>query len=118
MLKRFELRRLADTFVLGIAGALSAQLFVWMLHLCQRFLLGYIAGYQEPGLSGDGRPLQQIIGSHGLWLIPLATTLGGLLTGVLVFTFVPEAEGHGTDTVVEAFHRAGGVIRARVPLLK
>ncbi len=118
MLKRFELRRLADTLVLGIAGALSAQLFVWMLHLCQRFFLSFLAGYQEPGLSVEGRPLHQIIGSHGLWLIPLVTTLGGLLTGLLVFTFVPEAEGHGTDTVVEAFHRAGGIIRARVPFLK
>ena len=59
-----------------------------------------------------------IIGPHGLWLIPLATTLGGLISGLLVYNIAPEAEGHGTDTVVKAFHRAGGFIRARVAPLK
>jgi len=48
----------------------------------------------------------------------VSTTLGGLLAGLLVFTFAPEAEGHGTDTVVAAFHRTAGVIRARVAPLK
>jgi CIC family chloride channel protein len=62
--------------------------------------------------------LKQVIGPHGLWLIPLATTLGGLLSGILVYSLAPEAEGHGTDTVVKAFHQAGGYIRARVPLVK
>jgi CIC family chloride channel protein len=51
-------------------------------------------------------------------LIPLATTLGGLIAGVLVYSLAPEAEGHGTDTAVKAFHRAGGFIRARVAPLK
>jgi CIC family chloride channel protein len=59
-----------------------------------------------------------VIGRHGLWLIPVATTLGGLISGLLVFTFAPEAEGHGTDTVVNAFHRAKGILRARVAPLK
>ncbi|HEX9665451.1 MAG TPA: hypothetical protein VGA95_02740 [Thermodesulfobacteriota bacterium] len=54
------------------------------------------------------------IGPHGLWLIPVATTLGGLLSGILVYSLAPEAQGHGADTVVKAFHRAGGFIRARV----
>jgi chloride channel protein, CIC family len=51
-------------------------------------------------------------------LIPVATTLGGLISGVLVYSLAPEAEGHGTDTVVKAFHRAGGFIRARVAPIK
>jgi chloride channel protein, CIC family len=44
--------------------------------------------------------------------------VGGLLSGLIVYTFAPEAEGHGTDAVVNAFHRMRGVIRARVPLIK
>jgi CIC family chloride channel protein len=51
-------------------------------------------------------------------LIPLVTTLGGLLSGVLVYTFAPEAEGHGTDAAVEAFHFKGGRIRPIVPAIK
>jgi hypothetical protein len=44
--------------------------------------------------------------------------LGGLFSGLLVFTFVPEAEGHGTDAVVSAFHHTAGKLRLRVVPLK
>jgi CIC family chloride channel protein len=50
--------------------------------------------------------------------VPVVTTLGGLLSGFLVYRFAPEAEGHGTDTAVDAFHRREGLIRPRVPLIK
>ena len=50
--------------------------------------------------------------------MPVATTLGGLISGALVYGLAPEAEGHGTDTVVRAVHWTGGVIRARVAPVK
>jgi chloride channel protein, CIC family len=118
LLKQPEPRLLVDTVILGIVGALGAQLFAWMLHVCQHFFLTLLAGYQAPALPGDPGPSQQIIGAHGLWLIPLVTTLGGLISGFLVYSFAPEAEGHGTDTAVKSFHRMGGFIRARVAPLK
>ena len=118
MLRESEPRLIGETVVLGVVGALAAQLFTWALRLCERFFLVLLAGYRPPGLPQDGGVLKQVIGSHGLWLVPLATTLGGLLSGFLVYTWAPEAEGHGTDTVVKAFHRAGGFIRARVAPLK
>ena len=111
-----EPRLLLESAILGVAGALSAQLFMWMLRLCERLFLHTIAVYQPPGLeSGD---LVQHIGPHGLWLIPVVTTVGGLLSGFLVYRFAPEAEGHGTDTAVTAFHREEGIIRPRVAPLK
>ena len=36
----------------------------------------------------------------------------------MVYTFAPEAEGHGTDAAVEAFHFKGGRVRPIVPLIK
>src|SRR5690606_4621445 len=51
-------------------------------------------------------------------LIPLVTTLGGLISGVLVFSLAPEAEGHGTDAAVKSYHRAGGFLRPIVTPLK
>jgi CIC family chloride channel protein len=44
--------------------------------------------------------------------------LGGLLSGLLVFRFAPEAEGHGTDAAVAAYHVGQGTIRPRGPLIK
>ena len=52
------------------------------------------------------------------WLLLIVPTVGGLLSGFLVFTFSPEAEGHGTDSVIDAYHRKQGQIRPRVPLVK
>jgi CIC family chloride channel protein len=111
-------RLMLDTIFLGVVGALSAQAFTYMLKAVQALLLTGLTGYRPPGLPEEGGVLQQIIGPHGLWLIPLATTLGGLLSGILVYRLAPEAEGHGTDTAVKAFHRAAGFIRARVAPLK
>lgn len=118
MIKEGEPRLLVDALLLGGVGALAAQLFMWALRLCSRFFLVWIAGYRPPALPSEGGVVIQSIGPHGLWLIPIATTLGGLISGILVYTFAPEAEGHGTDTVVKAYHRAGGFIRTRVAPLK
>src|SRR6185369_361569 len=52
------------------------------------------------------------------WLLLLVPVLGGLVSGYLVFRFAPEAEGHGTDSVIAAYHHKQGYIRPRVPLIK
>ncbi|MGE5224293.1 MAG: chloride channel protein [Omnitrophica WOR_2 bacterium] len=107
-----------DTLILGVVGALSAQFFSILLRIAQKVFLGWMAGYQPPGLPNEGGSLTSSIGSHGLWLIPVVTTLGGLITGLLVYSLAPEAEGHGTDAAVKAFHRRAGLIRARIPWIK
>jgi CIC family chloride channel protein len=113
-----ESRLLAEAVLLGIIGALAAQVFMWALHFCTRIFLTDLAGYTPPGLPGEGGTLVEHVGPHWLWLVPVATTIGGLISGWLVYTYAPEAEGHGTDTAVKAFHRAGGFIRSRVAPLK
>ncbi|MGA8490000.1 MAG: chloride channel protein [Terriglobales bacterium] len=118
MIRENEPRLLGEAVILGVVGALAAQLFTWALRICTHFFLIWLAGYHPPALPEHGGVVLQVIGPHGLWLVPVATTLGGLLSGLLVYNFAPEAEGHGTDTVVKAFHRAGGFIRARVAPLK
>jgi CIC family chloride channel protein len=52
------------------------------------------------------------------WMILWIPALGGLLSGLLVFSFAPEAEGHGTDAMIESFHRKKGIVRKRVPAIK
>src|ERR687884_761402 len=59
-----------------------------------------------------------MIGPRGLWFVPVATALGGLLVGVLTEWLAPEAEGHGTDAVIRAFHRTDGALRGRVAPVK
>ncbi len=111
-------RLLFDALILGIIGGLAAQLFTWLLNLSQKFFLVTLAGYTPPGLPSEGGSLTQHIGPHGLWLVPVVTTVGGLIAGAIVYTWAPEAEGHGTDTVVKALHWTNGTLRARVAPLK
>src|ERR1039458_8623426 len=111
-------RLLFDTVALGVVGAVAAQLFTWLLRLSTDLFLGRLAGYRPPGSLNEGGATPEVIGAHGLWLIPVVTTLGGLIVGLIVERFAPEAEGHGTDAAIKAFHRADGRIRARVPFVK
>ncbi len=111
-------RLVLDSLWLGVVGAAAAQLFIFLLDIAQKFFLVGIAGYRAPGLTTEGGVLVERIGSHGLWLIPVVTTLGGLISGLMVFSIAPEAEGHGTDSAVKAFHQAGGLLRRRVIPLK
>lgn len=109
-------RLLVDTILLGIVGALGAQAFLFLLRWCQTFFLGWVA--QQPGLASGSSATSLPAELHRVWLIPLSTTVGGLLAGLIVYTLAPEAEGHGTDAAVNAFHNLRGVIRTRVPFVK
>ncbi len=111
-------RLILDTCVLGVAGALAAQLFTLLLRFCNWLFLGQLARYSPPGAPNEGGSVQQVIGPYGLWLIPVSTTIGGLLVGLMIEKLAPEAEGHGTGTVVRAFHRAEGEVRDRVGPVK
>ncbi|MGC8549288.1 MAG: chloride channel protein [Acidobacteriaceae bacterium] len=116
-IERVELRRVVDSVLLGLVGAMSALAFHYILRLCSWLFMGKLAHTVLPEIADSIAP-RSIAVTHFNWWIPVATTLGGLISGILVFTLAPEAEGHGTDTVVNAFHRLAGNIRARVPVLK
>lgn len=111
-------RLLLDTLLLGVVGVAAAQLFNFLLGGTRWLFLVELAHYRPPGLPSEGASPQSVIGPYGVWLVPIATTLGGLVVGILTTWLAPEAEGHGTDTVVKAFHRAGGVVRPRVAPVK
>lgn len=111
-------RLLLDTIALGVAGAIGAQLFNAMLRGTTWLFLEKVAGYIAPGLPNEGGAPREVVGPHGLWLVPLVMVFGGLLVGILTDRLAPEAEGHGTDAVIKAFHRNDGRIRARVPFVK
>ncbi len=109
---------LLDSILLGIVGALGAQLFLFLLKLVNKYALNMLAGYKAPGLPNMGGTLVQTMGQHSGLIIIGVIVLGGLISGFIIYTWAPEAEGHGTDTAVRAYHRTGGFIRSRVTPLK
>jgi len=111
-------RMILLSILMGVVGVIAAQLFLWLLDVMQAVILTGITQIRIPTPSDT---LGKIVPIGGGWrrvLIPLATTTGGFLSGLLVYYLAPETEGHGTDAVVRAFHHEGGTIRARVPFVK
>lgn len=104
------------SILIGVAAGLGSIIFYWSLSTATHLLLGLLAGYVPPTSTGEGHTVFTGVGRP--WALPLITTLGGLLSGLIVFGFAPEAEGHGTDAAINAFHNKGGFIRRRVPVVK
>jgi len=103
--------------IVGVVGGLGAALFFSLLEMVQHFALGSIEGYYPP-VAGSDPIVHSLQMPTNYWAVVLLPTIGGLICGLLVYGFAPEAEGHGSDAMVRAFHRAGGRIRRRVPFVK
>lgn len=101
---------------IGIVAGVGAIIFMLAIHYSTLLFLGLGAQYLPPSPAGEGTTGIMPIGRP--WLLPAITALGGLLSGLIVFTFAPEAEGHGTDAAIGSIHFHRGRIRARVPLIK
>ncbi|WP_037999117.1 chloride channel protein [Thermacetogenium phaeum] len=101
---------------IGVVAGVGAIAFYEAIHWSTYLFLQLGVGYTPPAPLGEGKLV--VTGISRRWMIPVVTTLGGLLSGLIVFRFAPEAEGHGTDAAIEAFHYKDGIIRARVPLIK
>jgi len=94
----------------------GAILFYSAIQFCTYLFLGLGAGCYPPSPAGEGAT--KIVPILRYWMIPVVTTIGGLLSGFLVYRFAPEAEGHGTDAAIDSFHNKKGIIRKQIPLIK
>ena len=121
--QRYLAKWLFLSTAIGIIAGLGAVLFYSAINWGTDLFLGKIVGYMPPAPAGEGgiqgiQGIQESFTMARKWLLPLVTTLGGLISGIIVFKFAPEAEGHGTDAAIEAIHSKGGSIRPRIPLIK
>lgn len=103
--------------LIGIIAGLGAVVFYEMLTQATRLFLAVIAGYHIPTPAGEGFAAGS---SHYVraWIIPIVVVVGGLLSGFLVFTWAPEAEGHGTDAAIRAVNHNPRQIRLRAVVVK
>jgi len=102
--------------LIGIAAGLGSIIFCWLLSTATQTLLGMGAGFIPPEPTGEGATV--FTGISRLWALPILTAAGGLLSGLIVHRFAPEAKGAGLDATIDAFHNKEGIIRHRVPAVK
>ena len=103
----------------GAAAGFGAVLFDYLSSFLVHSVLVRGVGYAPVGPKGEPH-LFSSPGRESLWIVGLlcAPALGGFLSSLLCRRYAPEAGGHGTDAAIDAYHRHGGEIRGRVPLVK
>jgi CIC family chloride channel protein len=104
--------------VVGVVAGLGAVAFYVLCQAGLHFLLDVGAGYRPEHPFGEPPLFTATTKEFSRYLLILIPALGGLVSGFLVYKFAPEAEGHGTDSAIDAYHNKQGRVRARVPIVK
>ncbi|HEU12783.1 MAG: chloride channel protein [Thermoplasmata archaeon] len=97
--------------IIGIIAGLGALLFYYAIIFFSYIFINLFLGISLPLPLGEGSYLNFAITPSRYILIPISTTLGGLLSGLIVYRFAPEAEGHGTDAAIDTYHNRQGKVR-------
>ncbi len=103
---------------IGIIAGCGAVVFHYLCGLGMHYFLDLMAGYRPVSPAGEHLLLPHTQTPFNKWILLILPALGGLVSGWIVYTFAPEAEGHGTDAAIDAYHHKGGMIRARIPFIK
>lgn len=111
-------RLLALCAGIGILVGAGAILFELALQLVRYGLLDGLAGYRPADSVDDAKIWGTTDTPFRPWVLAALPAIGGLVGGLLIYWLAPEAEGHGTDAVIDAYHRRRGYIRGRVPIVK
>ncbi len=111
-------KRILISILIGVVSGLGAMAFFFCLEWLRWFCMGYLAGAPAPAPAGEELVHMAVHTPYRAWLLFLIPVVGGLISGFVVYTWAPEAEGHGTDAMIDAFHNLKGIIRTRVPFVK
>lgn len=104
--------------LIGIIAGVGSLALYESINLVSTYMLTGITGLKLPTEGINGQTSSYTLGTFKVLLIPVSTLLGGLISGFIVYRFAPEAEGHGTDAAISAFHYNNGKIRRRIPIIK
>ncbi len=108
--------------VISAFTAIVASLSIGLFYVLLRVAIvasAYIHGVDDP-LSYLHVSDYAILAVRSNNIAAIFVTLGlfSLAASIIVYTFAPEAEGGGTDAIVDAYHREAGLVRPRVAVVK
>lgn len=104
--------------LIGVIAGLGSIAFQYLCQLGLHVFMDMMAGYRPPQPAGEPHLLTPTTTPFNRWMLFFLPAIGGIISGWLVYTFAPEAEGHGTDAAIDAYHNKGGFIRGRIPFIK
>jgi len=103
--------------LVGVISGFGSIMLYTLIDFSTTLFLENLDSYSPPSAAGECSIFQFHLNvpKIPLWIIP---AIGGLLSGLIVYTLAPEAEGEGIDAVVKAYHRGRAMIRGRIPIIK
>lgn len=106
--------------LVGVVAGIGAIIFQQLISLANIFIMEGIVGYTDIKIVKGIRrfELPWEVPMFRIWLFPVIAGFGGLITGLIVNKYAPEAAGHGTDEVIDSYHHHNGEIRLRVSIVK
>lgn len=111
-------KRMAYFVLIGLIAGLGSIVFHYLCQIGSHGFMEWMAGYRAPAPAGESHLFHPTDVPFRRWMLLFLPAIGGIISGWLVYTFAPEAEGHGTDAAIEAYHNKGGFIRSRIPIIK
>lgn len=116
--RRLSLRIIYLSCITGLVSGFVAVLFTVGLDFVAYLFQELWAGKEVLRPQGEPSLFQADHLQFSPWIFFLLPILGGLISGWIVYHLAPEAEGHGTDAVIDAFHNQRGKVRKRIPFIK
>ena len=104
--------------MVGLAAGVGAIAFQLCGQVVVRFVLLELSGFAPGEGQGEHHYFHPPDTAFSFPWLMIVLVGGGLASGWFVYTFAPEAEGHGTDGAIDAFHNRRGSIPIRVAIVK
>ncbi len=104
--------------LVGIASGIISMIFSWALHFFESF---YESLYVQSAEKSDSFAQKTSFIVHhptSALFIVLLPAFGGLMAGLIIYIYCKDAEGTGTDEMINAFHNKEGKIEPRIPFFK
>jgi chloride channel protein, CIC family len=109
------------SLIVGVLSGLVAILFEMGLHYAQGLTFTKLLNFnlQHPHGENSAKFFHfEAVGEPILWAILFLPAIGGLISGLIIHYYAPDAKGTGTDAMIDAFHNKVGRIPAFTPFLK
>ncbi len=104
--------------LIGVGAGVGAIILYDLIRLFTYLFLTLITGFTPPLPVGEGGTLTYTIANYNMYLIPVSTTLGGFLSGYMVYKLAPGSDRLGINAAIHAFHNLTYRIRYRTPAVK
>lgn len=104
--------------LIGISAGVGSLLLYNGIRFFADLMLNGLSGLNLPLPGGEGGTSVYNIGQYDRYLIPVSTTLGGFISGFMVYKLTPGTEGLGINTAINAFHNLSVRIKNRTPAVK